>query len=75
MSPQQREVLNTVKRSTDLLSRLIHNVLDFSKMESGPLEYQMVPQDLVPILEDVVEDFRPMVKEKGLNFLITEPLP
>ncbi|TFB85934.1 hypothetical protein E3O44_13085, partial [Cryobacterium algoricola] len=50
----QRDYVETVRRSGDLLLDLINDILDFSKIESGGLELEDRPFDLISAVEDSV---------------------
>ncbi|WP_188943061.1 hybrid sensor histidine kinase/response regulator [Nakamurella endophytica] len=54
LDPVQREYVETVRRSGDLLLEVINDILDFSKIESGELDLEDRPFDLVDAVEDVL---------------------
>ncbi len=67
LSPEQREMLETVQRSGDTLINLINDVLDFSKLSAGKLELENIEFDLQDTLASVVEMFKPTAKTKGIK--------
>jgi signal transduction histidine kinase len=55
------------------LSRLINQVLDFQKIESGRMDWQIKPLDLTKIVQNAVDATRQLVNDKQL--LMTVDLP
>jgi PAS domain S-box-containing protein len=66
---EQREQLDAVKRNVDRLTRLIHDVLDYQKLDSGAMEFQMRPLNMNELIRDTAELFSPLAKEKGLELV------
>lgn len=62
----QREFLGLAQKDVRRLTRLINNVLDLAKLETGKLSYVMEEHDLREIVREVVEAQRPVAREKGL---------
>ncbi len=50
--------------------RLIDEILDLSKIESGKMKLEFNPVTLVEIADDMNSIFAPMAKEKNLKFSI-----
>ncbi|MEB0005048.1 ATP-binding protein, partial [Cryobacterium sp. RTC2.1] len=65
----QRDYVETVRRSGDLLLDLINDILDFSKIESGGLELEDRPFDLISAVEDSVGLLAVAADKKGLTLL------
>jgi PAS domain S-box-containing protein len=55
LNPEQRECARTVKSSADALMTLINDMVDFSKIESGTLQFESRDFDLRKAIEEVVE--------------------
>lgn len=74
---EQIEFANTIRASGDVLLTLINDILDFSKIDSGKLELELVPFDLVACLEDTLDLFTPQVEAKGLElgYLLAPDIP
>lgn len=60
------EVLDLMKRNADLLMRIIMEVMDLSRLESGMERIVRKPCDLNQILSRVADDLEPLVREKNL---------
>ncbi|HYI94204.1 MAG TPA: response regulator [Bryobacteraceae bacterium] len=75
---EQREYLNTVKRSADALLELINDVLDYSKIQAGKLILRKDSFHLSAVCEDVVKTLALQAHRKGLELVYeipTEPPP
>jgi two-component system sensor histidine kinase/response regulator len=67
LSGEQRDYLETVKKSADALLAVINDILDFSKIEAGKLELESVPFDLRDTLEDALGTLALRAHQKGLE--------
>jgi len=52
INEDQRHFLDVAKRNIDRLSRLINDVLDFQKLGSGRMQFNMQPNDLAKVAEE-----------------------
>ncbi|KAG0558831.1 hypothetical protein M758_10G054500 [Ceratodon purpureus] len=68
LSLDQRSMVDTVVKSSSLLSTLINDVLDFSRLEDGSLSLEMRPFELPTVLREAENLAKPMAKGKGLDF-------
>ncbi len=64
---KQRSYLQIITAETARLTRLINNVLDFSRMERGEKKYNFRDADLVSIVRDTVETYRPHLENNGFQ--------
>jgi PAS domain S-box-containing protein len=71
LTAQQREMVDLVLTSGELLERVVSDVLDFSKIEAGRLELEIRPFDLPSQLHALLDLFRDRAGEKGLTFSVT----
>ena len=72
INEEQKDFLGAAKRNVDRLARLINDVLDFQKLESGRAVFNIHENDINEIVWEIQQAMAPLAKEKGLNF-ITEP--
>ncbi len=70
---QRVEYLRTIERETQRLSRLVNNVLDFSRLEQGRKKFARERFDLVPELSRLLDTHAVRVGEAGLR--LTRELP
>ena len=67
LDAQQREFINVVGRSSEVLLNLINDILDFSKVEAGKLDLEITDFDLRALVEDVRGALDYAAKAKGLR--------
>ena len=67
----------TITDESERLSRLINNVLEFSRLEKGKRELQLTRGSLAALLEEAVEQLRPHAEREGfrLELALDERLP
>jgi signal transduction histidine kinase/CheY-like chemotaxis protein len=65
--PEALELVRMIRSSGDALLRVINDVLDFSKVEAGKLDLEVVPFHLHHSLEESIGLFRAAAAEKGLR--------
>jgi PAS domain S-box-containing protein len=70
LSPDQKDYLQIVKRSADLLLNLIDDILDFSKIEAGKMQLEEIPFKLREEVKLAVDLFRPIIEEKNIKLII-----
>ena len=59
--------LNLVKQESSRLSRLIDNVLTFSRVDRRNLRLQIREEDLIPILRNQIDAFEPAFSRRGID--------
>ena len=69
LTAEQREYLDTVKMSGELLLKVINDILDFSKIEAGKADLDIADFDLRNNLEGVLKTLALQADEKGLELL------
>jgi two-component system, OmpR family, sensor histidine kinase NblS len=70
---QRREFLETVNHETDRLTRLVNDVLDLSKLESGR-NYHLNGVDLAQAIDQTLRTYQLNARDKGIE-LIQEVAP
>ena len=68
------EYYRNMRQESERLSRLIENVLDFSRIQKGRKKYAFKAGDINKCVTDVVEMMRPYAMLKGFS-IRTEPAP
>ncbi len=74
LTPVQREYLETARKSAESLLLVIDDVLDFSKIEVGRLEVEVVPFDLAGAVEAAVGALAVRAHQRHLD-LVWDQLP
>jgi PAS domain S-box-containing protein len=70
LSPKVREYLSTVSHCSRLLLQLINDVLDFSRIEAGKLQFESTPFDLEILLDELRSLCLNDMVEKDIQFHI-----
>jgi len=67
ISQDQKEVLRLALNNIERFGRLINELLDISKIEAGKLELTLETVDMRQLVMDVVSNFEPLARERGLQ--------
>jgi two-component system sensor histidine kinase/response regulator len=67
LSERQRQYLETVRMSADLMLAVINDILDFSKIEAGRLELDPTPFNVRDLVEETIKTLAVMAHAKGLE--------
>ncbi len=65
-TPPLQQQLKIIQRSVTRADRLIGDLLDVSRIDSGSLEVKHSPLDASQLLIETAEDHRPIAQEKGV---------
>lgn len=77
LDTEVREYLTTARSSAEGLLRILNDILDYSKLESGQLEIESAPLSLSSLIDEVISTHGLVAREKGigLKVRIDERLP
>ncbi|MBI4561634.1 MAG: hypothetical protein HY724_06275 [Candidatus Rokubacteria bacterium] len=64
---RRQEYYQVITRESERLSRLIDNVLDFSRIESGRRTYEMLPTAVGPLIRETLEAFAYPLAKRGFK--------
>lgn len=70
---QQKEFLKIIKEESNRLTRLINDLLDIQKIESGKIELDMQTINLKTLIESKKEEFQGIANEKNINYVTELP--
>lgn len=70
LNGKQTQYLDTIQRSGAVLLRVIDDVLDFSRIESGKLDIEETRFNLADAVANIHQLFSESIRIKGLHFLI-----
>jgi signal transduction histidine kinase/AraC-like DNA-binding protein len=68
---KKKRSLSIMQRNADRLLRLINQLLDFSKLESGKLNLQASKGDIVPFVKGLLMSFQSLAEQKHINYRFT----
>jgi len=74
---QERRQVEIVRRAADRMNRMIQDLLDVKRMESGRLAIDLRPEDVDVIINDMIEMLRPLAVGSSITLeaSIPEGLP
>jgi PAS domain S-box-containing protein len=77
LNPEQKDYVQTIKKSSETLLTILNDILDLSKIEAGKMDLHNSPLDIKEILERLVALFRQRAIEKNnkLIYKIAEDVP
>ncbi|MBU0650608.1 HAMP domain-containing protein [bacterium] len=67
LTDDQKKYIDIVKGNTDRLSRLIDDLLDIAKIESGKVDFKKRSSSIIKLVNDVVATLSPKAKDKGVK--------
>ncbi|GAB1443087.1 response regulator [Ignavibacteriales bacterium] len=68
LTEEQKELVENIYNSSRRLSHTLNSILDFSKLESNAQLIDLKPANLEGILQKVIEFYKDLAAEKGLEF-------
>jgi PAS domain S-box-containing protein len=69
LTSEQHEYVQTVKTCADTLLSLINDILDYSKIEAGKLQLEILNFNLRQLIEETVDILAVPLRAKGLEFI------
>ncbi|KAH7549454.1 hypothetical protein ACOSP7_025744 [Xanthoceras sorbifolium] len=66
LTPEQRLMVETILKSSNLLATLINDVLDLSRLEDGSLQLELVTFNLHAVFSEVLNLIKPIASVKKL---------
>ena len=71
LSAPQRKKLAVVRHSSAALLLILNDLLDLSKIEAGHVELLIEDQDLSGLLREMHDSYAPMLRQKGLEPILS----
>jgi PAS domain S-box-containing protein len=71
LDADQRRMLDTLRRSGEMLVRLLNDILDYSKIESGRVDFEAAAFDPAALARDVAAIHAPRAEAKGVALSVT----
>ncbi|MEO2005068.1 MAG: response regulator, partial [Candidatus Poribacteria bacterium] len=73
LTDQAKELLRIAYSNGDRLVRLINNILDIEKMESGKMEFRLDPIDINELIRQTIEENQPYAKQHSVEYTFDDP--
>jgi Na+/proline symporter/nitrogen-specific signal transduction histidine kinase len=70
---QRQQFLDIVVAETERLSRLVNQVLDMAKIESGHAEWHNADVDLVALIRQAAQTMQELMRERGAELVLDLP--
>jgi PAS domain S-box-containing protein len=70
LNDEQKDFLEMSHRNVERLARLINDVLDYQKLESGRFEFNMQEKDVNEVIKEVQSTMASVAKNKGLDIIV-----
>jgi len=70
-TPKQKDYINKIENSANVLLGVINDILDFSKIEAGKLEIDTIDFNLHSVIENVTTMVELKTTEKNLDFIVS----
>ncbi|MGE4496265.1 MAG: ATP-binding protein [Deferribacterales bacterium] len=67
--PEHANLLNSIKNSGETLMKLINDLLDLSKIESGRIDINPAPLNICSVFDETAEIFSETVRQKGIRLI------
>ncbi|AUC59929.1 Circadian input kinase A [Cyanobacterium sp. HL-69] len=68
LSPEQKDLVDTIEESGKVLLTIINDILDFSKIESGKLDLEQEPLSFRELVKSITLLFSKQITEKNIDF-------
>ncbi|EMQ4277723.1 MULTISPECIES: hybrid sensor histidine kinase/response regulator [Vibrio] len=75
LTDEQRKHLRTLYDSGDHMMTLLNEILDYSKIEQGHVEFENKPFPIESIIGSIKSVYQTLCAEKGLRFRVVSHLP
>ena len=62
--------IKNIKNSSEYITQLVQDLLDFSQIEAGKISIEKVPFSLPEIIEDVARNIQTVYKQKDIDLII-----
>ncbi len=73
LTKKQKEYVNNIRQSTERMIKLVNDLLNISRIESGRIAINPQPVDLIELIESVIESIRPLSNNKRVKIIFNKP--
>lgn len=75
VSPRHRKYLQNIERASRHILKLINDLLDLARLETGKLSIDRIPFNLNHLVEDIVEGFQPQAQANNIDLQLEMNIP
>ncbi|MBK0392362.1 response regulator [Ramlibacter algicola] len=73
IAPPAKALLDIAASNCDRLVRLVNDMLDIEKIESGNVRFELVPQPLLPLVKGAIAATEAFAASMGVRYALHEP--
>lgn len=73
--PDAKALVDIAYKNSERLILLINDILDIEKIESGKMDFNMKPLELMPLVEQAIEANRAYAEQLGVQLVVDGALP
>lgn len=73
LSPEQKGNLLLAQKNIQKLESVINQFIDYQKAGIDKLQVQVRNDNIIPLIDEAVESFMPLLKEKNIHFTYKKP--
>jgi signal transduction histidine kinase/CheY-like chemotaxis protein len=70
INTKQSYFIKNIRNSSEYITQLVQDLLDFSQIEAGKISIEKVPFSLPEIIEDVARNIQTVYKQKDIDLII-----
>ena len=75
LAPEVKAMVDIAYRNSDRLARLINDILNMDKIESGKMQFDVRPINLNALLQEALDTSRPYAAQFGIKLVLEETDP
>lgn len=69
LEPEQKNAIQTIRRSAEELTEFISSILDLSRVESQKIKLNLQSRDVNRILEEIIKKYEYMAQQKNIEII------
>ncbi len=73
LNAKQRDFLERIRSGSENILSLINSILEISRLEADRMEFNFEKTDLLPVMENIVKDFKMKCAEKSIELRFENP--
>lgn len=73
LTKEQTEVIDIANRNAYRLSRIINDILDLSRLQSGKAKIHPITVDMAQLIEETIQNFKTITQAKKIHLKIETP--
>ena len=74
VSPRHQKYLQNINKASEHIRKLINDLLDLARLESGKLTIEHLPFNLKTLIDDIVDGFQPQAQAKNIGLQLQSPV-